>query len=40
MQLITLDDLTRFNLDTGHSCTNYGYLLDESSAKIFDTLPD
>ena len=39
--LLSLDNLAvDFSLDTAHCCPNCGFLLDESSAELFDKLPD
>ena len=29
-----------FNIESGHSCFNCSFLLDENSAEIFDSLPE
>ena len=29
-----------FNIESGHSCFNCSFLLDENSAEIFDVLPE
>ena len=29
-----------FNIESGHSCFNYSFLLNENSAEIFDVLPE
>ena len=33
-------NVDNFNIESGHSCFNCSFLLDENSAEIFDGLPE